>query len=556
MSDMDRKEVIDIYRRLRTVWEARNVQYDISRQRYDGRHWDPETNPEPTNRYSLTLNYMKPFVDKSVQLLVGRMPAIQVMPSGTDEVARRHAEQLEGVLYGTWDANDAPDVFWKTAWDSFVLRRGIIYTWWDAKNEMVRFKNCTPDHFFPEYDGDDLYRCIYVSRRNTERLKELYPDHADEIKDDPQYDYGMTANDDPQRANMAGQTTVYDMFEYDGTHVRVMGDWVQQETTDYPWGGVPFIEFPCFPRGGQAEPLNMIDQLVELNQYLDQIVSQKADIIARYANPTILDYNSGQSPEDIRRSVAAQGAVIPIRRDGDVRLLNWQGTVPAIDEQITLILDTMFDLAGKPRSAFGQSQTNQSGIQTNLTLTPTLQSNESHETIWGKRLSQLNRYILLLWEKNMNGAQIEMSGRYGMGGGSQKLYDVSITGKMIQGWTKNRIKWPSSIRTDDPVYVQNHLQQLQATPFPAISLYTYLEDMNTEDVEAEIDRISLQLEDPRFHPDRMTAATNAMSALSGQAIPGATGAPPPPASPPGATAAATSSYQSAGVPAQDALAKP
>lgn len=554
---MDRKEVIDIYRRLRTTWEGRNTEYDIARERYNGVHWDSATNPEPTNRYSLTLNYLKPFADKSVQVLVGRMPAIQVMPSGTDEVARRHAEQLEAILYGTWDANDAPDVFWKTAWDSFVLRRGIIYLWWDAKSKMVRFKNCTPDHFFPEYDGDEIFRAVYTSRRSTERLKDLYPDHADEILDDSMIDSRLTVNDDLQRGYSPGQTTVYDLFEADGTHTRVIGNWVSQEKMDYPWKGIPFIDFPCFPRGGQAEPINLIDQLIELNQYLDQIVSQKADIIARYANPTILDYNSGQSPEDIRRSVAAQGAVIPIRRDGDVRLLNWQGTVPAIDQQIDLIITTMFDLSGKPHSVFGRShQTSQSGIQTNLSLSPTLQSNDAHETIWGKRLSLLNKYILMLWEQNMSGDQIEMSGRYGMTGGSQKLYDVSMTGKMIQGWYKNRIKWPSSIRTDDPVYVQNNLQQLQAQPFPAISLYTYLENMNVEDVEAEVDRIGLQLEDPRFHPDRMTAATNAMTSLSGAALP-APGAPIPGAPnipvPPGTDQAATNSYQGAGVPSQDSL---
>ena len=132
----------------------------------------------------------------------------------------------------------------------------------------------------------------------------------------------------------------------------------------------------------------------------------------------------------------------------------------------------------------------------------------------------LNEYILMLWEEFMKGDIIEFKGRYETPTGSQKIYDVTITGKDIAGWYKNRIKWPSAIRTDDPVYVQNHLQQLQAQPFPAISLYTYLEEMGFEDVEAEIDRIGLQLEDPRFHPDRMESAVNSMTQLQGAQIPG------------------------------------
>ena len=552
MADMDRSEVLDLYRSLRTTWQARNGEYDMARLRYRGDHWDDVTNPEPVNRYSLTINYMKPFVDKSIQSLVGRMPAIQVMPSGTDEVARRHAEALEGILYGTWEANSAPKVFWNTAWDSFVLRRGLVYIWWDPKAKMVKFKNCTPDHFYPEYDGEDIFRCIYVSRRNTTRLKAEYPDMADDIVSDDEADFPPTVQDDLNRLGRKDQTTIIDVFDIDGNFTRVMGNAIMNRNLQYPFKALPFIEFPCFPQGGLAEPLNLIDQLVELNQYLDQLVSQKADIISRYANPTILDFQSGQSPEDIRRSVAAQGAVIPVRRDGDIRLLNWQGTVPAIDEQITLILDVLFDLAGKPRASFGQTVTNQSGIVTNLSLNPTLQSNEAHETIWGSSLGKLNEYILLLWEYFMKGDDINFKGRYMTQTGSQKLYDVSLRGKDIAGWTKNRIKWPSAIRTDDPVYVQNHLQQLMAQPFPALSLYSYLEEMGHEDVEAEIDRIGQQLEDPRFHPDRMTAAVGAMAQLQDQSVPMGS-APVDPNAPPGADAAYSDSVAASGVPNQSDL---
>jgi hypothetical protein len=553
MAEMDRKEVLDLYRRLRTDAQARNGQYEAARSRYNGKHWDAATNPEPANRYSLTLNYLKPFVDKSVQSLVGRVPGIQVLASGTDEVARRHAEQLEGVLYGTWLANDVAKVLFQTAWNSFVLRRGIIYVWWDPKVLLVKFKSITPDHFYPEYDGETMWRCVYVSRRSTERLRAEFPDVEELIKADSEMDYAPTSIDDPFKAQADGQTTIVDVFDIDGHHTRIMGDWVTSNLIKYPFKALPFIDFPCFPQSGLAEPLNMIDQLVELNQYLDQLVSQKADIIARYANPTILDFASGQSPEEIRRAVAAQGAVIPVRRDGNIALLNWQGTVPAIDEQITLTMDTMFDLAGKPRASFGQTITNQSGIQTNLSLNPTLQSNEAHEALWSAGLSKLNEMILMLWEEYMKGDTIKFNGRYGMPNGAQKLYDVAITGKEIAGWYKNRIKWPSAIRTDDPVYVQNLLQQLQASPFPAISLYTYLEAMGVEDVEAEIDRIGLQLEDPRFHPDRMTAATDALAALGGQSLPGM-GMEEPGATP-GGDAAFMDSMAASGVPGQTGLAQ-
>lgn len=518
MAELTRDDVIDLHAQLRQTWSNRNAEYDVSRRRYFGEHWDAETNPAEPNRYSLTLNYLKPFTDKSIQLLVGRLPALQVMPPGTDEEARRLAEQEEGILYGTWDKNKAAETLQKTAWDSFVLRRGLIYVWWDPTMECVRFKNCPPEHFYPEYDGDEIYRCMYVQRRSTAALKEQYPQYADEIMDDDAMQYEFVAGASLDRIGAKGQTTVFDVFTKDGMFYRVMGNAFIALDLELPFKRVPFVEFPCFPVSGETEPLNLLDQLTELNQYLDQLVSQQADIIARYANPAILDEQSGQSPTEIQQALRAPGSVIPIKRQGNLRFLNWEGTLPAINEQLTFVLDALFDLAGKPRSAFGQTITNQSGVMTNLSLTPTLQSNEFHESIWGQKLSELNEWILALWEANMAGEIIEFKGRAHTQTGSTRYYEVEITGEEIAGWYKNRIKWPSAVRTDDPVYVQNQLQQLTSDP-PAISLYTYLERLGVEDVEAEIDRIQEQLEDPRLHPDRLKSAIDAATAINGAGLP-------------------------------------
>jgi len=519
MAEFDRSAVMDLHAQLASRWSGRNGEYNLARRRYHGDHWDPETNPAPSNRYSLTLNYLKPFVDKSVQLLVGRMPAIQVMPPGTQEEARRLAEQEEGILYGTWDANNAVEVFQQTAWDSFVLRRGLMYVWWDPGEEKVRFENVAPEQFFPEYDGQKLYRAIYVQRRSTEALKEEFPSYADDIWDDDAMNYPYVEGGDLDRRGAKGQTTVIDLHCLDGWHYRVMGNAFVSQQLTFPFKKkLPFIEFPCFPISGETEPLNLIDQLVELNQYVDQLVSQQADIISRYANPVVLDKASGQSAENIRRSMGAPGAVVPVKRDGNIELLGWSGNTPAIEQQMTFAIDALFDLAGKPRSAFGQTVTNQSGVVTNLALTPTLQSNEQHESIWGQRLAELNEWILGLWEKNMSGSRINMKGRYASQTGSTKYYDVQITGSEIDGWYKNRIKWPSAIRTDDPVYIQNNLSQLTSNP-PAISLYTYLERVGTEDVEAEIDRIQEQLEDPRLNPAGLESMANVAGTMQQNALP-------------------------------------
>ena len=455
-----------------------------------------------------------------MQLLVGRMPGLQVMPPSTDEMSRRLAEQIEAILYGTYAANDAPIQLRHAAYNSFILRRGLIYAWWDDNEYRARFRSCTPDNFFPIYDGDEIVECIYVQRRRTTELQRIYPKVASEIYDDPGQMVVQVTGSDLARFSAKGQTTVIDWFDKRGNFARLMGDAFFEMPLGYGFGRIPFVEFPCYPVEGEQEPLGLLDQLVELNQYLDQLLSQRADVLRKYSNPPILDEDTGQAPELIKRAIASDGSVIPMKRGGNLRLLNWEGTPADFETQYQAVMDTMYDLAGKPRSAFGQTVTNQSGVVTNLTLTPTLQSNEDHETVWGHGLKQLNEMLLRLWENFSSAEVIEFKGySEGLKSGP-RLYSVSMVGSAIGGWYENRIKWPSAIRTDDPVYVQNQLARLQSQP-PSVSLYTHLEEMGVEDVEAELDRIAAQLEDVRLNPQGLETLVNSVSTLQGSMDPAA-----------------------------------
>jgi len=163
-------------------------------------------------------------------------------------------------------------------------------------------------------------------------------------------------------------------------------------------------------------------------------------------------------------------------------------------------------------------------------------------------LSFLNRRILQLVEKFQRGLTTRYRGYVPVGADhrSARMMELEFNGSEVAGWYESRIKWPSAIRTDDPVYVQNVMTRLQANP-PAVSLYTALEELGIEDVEAEIDRILEQLEDPRLHPDRLESGVNAASAIGDPALAGGLlGASGPSVDP--------MALQAAGNPNRDALA--
>lgn len=529
---LDVNELMDFFYKVQTDNSQRNGEYEQARAYVDGKMYDAQ-HPRPVNRSAVIANYLLPFTMKHVQLLVGRLPGIQVLPAGSEEHHRRHAEALEGILYSAWGHNQAEDLLQKVAWDSYVLRRGLTYYWWDPKTREFRFKYVTPDDFYPEWDGDTMYRAMYAYRRHVDSLRREYPDKRHVIEADsmgtpgPQYIGGM----DQPRVDQTHYVTVYDYFDKWGRYARVANEqMLVQGNLGHPEPEVPFIEFPYYPSNGNREPKNGIDPLVPLNQHLNTLISQKSDIIKKYSNPTVLNRQSGNSAEEVRRATSAEGSVLNVHKDGDVSYLNWDGTTPAIDEQIQLILDTMFDISGKPRSSFGQTITNQSGVLTNLSLTPTLQSNEYHETLWGQRLAHLNARCLALTEHFDKGNERTYRGRVPVGMDLKKtrMMDTTIDPKDIGGWYENVIKWPSAIRVDDPVHVQTTLSRLTSDP-PAISLYSALEDLGVEDVEEEIDRILEQREDPRLSADTVAAGAASAMGIGDPAMAGAiAGAPPPP----------------------------
>ena len=534
----------ELLHELRATNAGRNGEYADARNLYFGHHWGMPglPRPEQVGVYTLVANYVRPTVDKTVQLLFGQMPGIQVMPPGTDEGASRLAEAEEALLYATWDRNEADLVFRRVAHNMSLLRRGLIYYWWDATRNIVRFRSISPSNFYPVYDGEEIVECVFVSRRLTRSLRAAYPklrdkivpdDDGDDVFDEGRWTRvvngqldGLSEDSMSRKSHsdpLSGQTTVIDWYDKFGNWVRVMGEATYSQKLGYGTGRVPVVEFVNSIPGDETEPVNDIDPIADLNLYLDSLLSQAGNVIKRYSNPTVIDESSGQSVQDIRQAIQADGGIIPVRRNGSIRLLNWEGQPPDIQAQFQRVMSAIYDLSGKPPTAYGQIMSNQSGVATNMSLSPATTTTEEKQGIVGAALMQLNEAILRLNEKFMGGQEIEVRASAAQRPGTQswRFYDIKIMGDEIGGWYKNRIKWPSALRTDDPIYVQNELAKSKADASnpPAQSMYTTMENLGVEDVEAEMDRIAKELEDPRLHPERLQAAIQAAQSMQESQIP-------------------------------------
>lgn len=540
-------QVKELHHELKALNSDRNSNYQMRRDMYAGRHWGQPGLPSPImgqKRYTLVANYTRTTADKAVHLLLGQMPAIQVLPPGVDEDARRKAEGMEALIYATWNRNEAPITLRRVAFNMTLLGTGIVYYWWDSKAKTFKFRSIAPDNFYPLYDGEEIVECVIVSRRSTRILQRQYPKQAKEITPDEQHDDSFdedswarqngasgstydplssgvaTHQEGPRATPLGALTTVYDWFDKWGNHVRVMGEATHTQKLGYQREGVPVIMFPHSMNGDEREPRTEIDEVIDLNLYLDDLLSDQANVIRKFARPTIIDKGSGVSPETVSNAIQREGGILPIRKDGEIMFLNWEGTPPDFVNQYNRVLALIYDLSGKPPSAYGQLVSNQSGVATNMAQSPVTASTEERTSIFGFGLRKLNAAILQLNEVFMKGEQIDVRGTKPTRAGvkTYTFYQAMITGADIDGWRENTVRWPSALRTDDPVYVQNELAKMQSQP-PAQSVYTTLENLGIEDSEMELDRIKEQLEDPRFHPDRLKTAVDAATQLQNSAVP-------------------------------------
>lgn len=515
-------QVRDLYEELRGQYSARNAELHDLGQVYRGTHWDGDKLRTERGRYSLTFNYVASTVEKAVENLVGIMPAIQVLPPGVNQAERDLAEQLEAVLYGTWQANRMDQVLRRIAHNVVLKRSGHLYMWWDPKRQIVRYRSIAPENYYPVMDGDEVVECVVVSTRNTRLLKRAYPELATKILADAERDEinSEDPTDSPSSGGMAQTTKVIDWFDRHGNWVRVMGDAPHSQKLGYGIDRVPVYDFVNNLPGDEGQSRSEVEDIIELNRYYDQLISQQADIIRKYSNPPVLNEDTGNSNTEVQRAVRGDGSVIMVKKGGVLKYLNWEGTLPEIGAQVDRVKDAIHDLSGKPASAYGQTVTNQSGVVTNMALTPTVSQTTARETLMGATLSEINSDTLKLYERFMKGERITFKGRRaGRTPYQHRFFKVEITGNEIAGWYENRMKWPSAYRVDDPVYVQNILQQAQGD-HPVLPIYDALEDLGREDVEATLDRLAMQLEDPRFHPDRLKMAVDAASSLAGIEAPG------------------------------------
>jgi len=442
---------------LRLRDSARLRRYRQLQDFYEGRHFD---RPRP-GRSNLVLNYARAIVDKQVAYLLGRGIGFSVTPRRADaERDRRRADRAEQLLYDVhWD-NDGDAVDLQVAQNAGALGDGVFKVFWDPLASRIRIVSVDPRAFFATWAGDDP-----SALRHVECAYEV------SAEDLALGGYGLTP---AQADELAGSGTAEVVERWTDAELQiVVRDRIIRAQAN-PYGTIPFVHVPNLPPANEPWGTSDLVDVVPINREIDERVSDQADIIRFHADPPVI-FTGVADHADL---AVGPGTVWDLPEGADVKLLEWQGQPVAVGEHIERLYRSLYEVTETPRTAFGDSGRQLSGVALETELRPIVQRTLRKRVWWTRALRRRSALVLQLARQ--------------FKAGDARSWDVD--GHRV------RVVWPPMMPRDDAQEVRNQVALVAAQ---LRSTRTAMDALGEESPEDEIERIledRAALADPAANP--------------------------------------------------------
>jgi hypothetical protein len=338
---------------------------------YNGRQWEGR---ERRGERRLIFNYARVFVEKITSYLMTGM-SFEVEPFDDTGEARTDARKAESAIYKAYAENNLEQLDLETEVDAAVMGDACYKVIWDEVEKRVRVTAPDVQGIYVWCSGDDISRLW--------RLASRYRLDAVEVE----IIYGVTPKN--KTAVMVELWTDRDFELY--------LDNVLLESNPNPYGLIPFVVFPNLREPKKFWGVSDLPQIMESQRELNRAMSQLSRILELSGNPIAVLENVEES-EDI---AIRPGAVWNIPEDAKAYLLDLLqgGGVNLHIDYINLIYRALHDLSESPRSAFGSTERDLSGVAMEIDLQPLLQKVRRKRIIRAAAYNRRNEMILQLLEK-------------------------------------------------------------------------------------------------------------------------------------------------------------
>jgi hypothetical protein len=338
---------------------------------YNGRQWEGR---ERRGERRLIFNYARVFVEKITSYLMTGM-SLDIEPFNDSREARAKVRKAESAIYKAYAENNLEQLDMETEVDCAVLGDACYKVIWDAAEKRVKVTAPDIQGIYVWCSGDDISRVW--------RLASRYRLDAEEVE----ILYGVIPKN--KTALMVELWTDRDFELY--------LDNVLLESNPNPYGFIPFVVFPNLREPKKFWGVSDLPQIMESQRELNRAMSQLSRILELSGNPIAVLENVEES-EDI---AIRPGAVWNIPEDAKAYLLDLLqgGGVNLHIDYINLVYRALHDLSEAPRSAFGSTERDLSGVAMEIDLQPLLQKVRRKRIIRTAAYNRRHEMILKLLEK-------------------------------------------------------------------------------------------------------------------------------------------------------------
>jgi len=338
---------------------------------YYGQQW---ASRERRGERRLVFNYAKVFIDKITSYLMSGVH-FAVDAADDSEEARDKARRAEEALYEVYDENNLEQLDLETEIDCSILGDACYKVIWDTAEKKVRITAPDVQGIYAWWLGDDTSRIWRVASRyilSSEEAEFLYL-----IK--------------PRNK----KATVVEVWTAQDFELYLNNVLIEQKPN--PYGFIPFVIYPNLREPKKFWGVSDLPQIMESQRELNRAMSQLSRILELSGNPIAVLENVEES-EDI---AIRPGAVWNIPEDAKAYLLDLLqgGGVNLHINYIDLLYRTLHDISESPRSAFGGTERDLSGVALEIELHPLLQKIRRKRIIRTAAYNRRNEMILRLLEK-------------------------------------------------------------------------------------------------------------------------------------------------------------
>ncbi len=337
---------------------------------YHGRHW---AGREKWGERRLTFNYAKVFVDKLTSYLMSGISfAVDAVEDSAE--AKTRAQKAEAALYQVYEDNNLEQLDLETEIDCALLGDACYKVIWDGTEKKVRVTVPDVQGIYAWWLGDDTSRVwrvaskYHLSAEETELL------------------YGVKSK---------SKSAVVELWTARDFELYLDNKLMAKKPN--PYGFIPFIIYPNLREPKKFWGISDLPQIMEPQRELNRAMSQLAHILELSGNPIAVLENVEESENIAIRP----GAVWNLPEDARAYLLDLLqgGGVNLHINYINTLYRTMHDLSESPRSAFGGTERDLSGVALEIELHPLLQKVRRKRVIRTAVYNQRNRMVLKLLEK-------------------------------------------------------------------------------------------------------------------------------------------------------------